>query len=166
MNPARGARALPLIPGLALSAAVALAAVAVQALELRLFGRGWIDAIVLAILIGAAIRSVWTPPASLRPGVEFSARTLLEIAVVLMLTYIASLFFTLRTHKHLYMGDAGEGEPEGAYEDHAPLGRSIGMLVLGLTTSPGQQIPVEYIAVYCLFSLFTLAAVLAIVKRR
>lgn len=84
MNPARGARALPLIPGLALSAAVALAAVAVQALELRLFGRGWIDAIVLAILIGAAIRSVWTPPASLRPGVEFSARTLLEIAVVLL----------------------------------------------------------------------------------
>ncbi|MEW9032383.1 MAG: hypothetical protein AB2404_06605 [Planifilum fimeticola] len=42
----------------------------------------------------------------------------------------------------------------------------VGVLVLGLTTSPGQQIPVEYIAVYCLFSLFTLAAVLAIVKRR
>ncbi|WP_332655272.1 YeiH family protein [Brevundimonas sp.] len=84
MNPARGARALSLIPGLALSAAVALAAVAVQALELRLFGRGWIDAIVLAILIGAAIRSAWTPPASVRPGVEFSARTLLEIAVVLL----------------------------------------------------------------------------------
>ena len=84
MTPARGAQALSLIPGLALSAAVALAAVAVQALELRLFGRGWIDAIVLAILIGAAIRSVWTPPASVRPGVEFSARTLLEIAVVLL----------------------------------------------------------------------------------
>ncbi|HEV3051023.1 MAG TPA: calcium/proton exchanger [Longimicrobium sp.] len=53
----------------------------------------------------------------------------LEICIVLMLTYVASLFFTLRTHKHLYMGDAGEDEPEGAYEDHAPLGRSIGMLV-------------------------------------
>ncbi|MDP3802099.1 YeiH family protein [Brevundimonas sp.] len=76
--------ALSLIPGLIACAMVALAAVAVQALELRLFGRGWIDAIVLAILIGAAIRSVWTPPASIRPGVEFSARTLLEIAVVLL----------------------------------------------------------------------------------
>ncbi|HEU0302369.1 MAG TPA: calcium/proton exchanger [Longimicrobium sp.] len=54
----------------------------------------------------------------------------LEIAVVLMVTYVLSLIFTLRTHKHLYMGDAGEGEPEGAYEDQAPLGRSIGMLVL------------------------------------
>ena len=41
-----------------------------------------------------------------------------------------------------------------------------GVLVLALTTSPGQQIPVEYIAVYCLFSLFTLSAVLAVVKRR
>ena len=81
---ARGAPALSLIPGLLACAAVAVAAVALQALELRLFGRGWIDAIVLAILIGAAIRSIWTPPASLRPGVEFSARTLLEIAVVLL----------------------------------------------------------------------------------
>jgi Ca2+:H+ antiporter len=34
-----------------------------------------------------------------------------EIAVVLFLTYIASLVFTLRTHRHLYAGEAGaEGE--------------------------------------------------------
>ncbi|WP_284221460.1 YeiH family protein [Brevundimonas denitrificans] len=84
MIPARRPGVLTLIPGLAACAAVALAAVAIQALELRLLGRGWIDAIVLAILIGAAIRSVWTPPAAFRPGVEFSARTLLEIAVVLL----------------------------------------------------------------------------------
>ncbi|HYD26189.1 YeiH family protein [Brevundimonas sp.] len=84
MIPARGAPVLSLIPGVALCGAVTLAALAIQALELRLFGRGWIDAIVLAILIGAAVRSVWTPPATLRPGVEFSARTLLEIAVVLL----------------------------------------------------------------------------------
>lgn len=81
---ARPSGALSLIPGLLACAAVAMAAVAVQTLELRLFGRGWIDAIVLAILIGAAVRSVWTPPVALRPGVEFSARTLLEIAVVLL----------------------------------------------------------------------------------
>ncbi len=84
MIPARRASVRSLIPGLLACAAVAVAAVAVQALELRLFGRGWIDAIVLAILIGAAVRSVWTPPAALRPGVEFSARTVLEIAVVLL----------------------------------------------------------------------------------
>jgi uncharacterized integral membrane protein (TIGR00698 family) len=84
MIPARRPGVLALIPGLIACVAVALAAVAVHALELRLFGRGWIDAIVLAILIGAAIRSVWTPPAALKPGVDFSARTLLEIAVVLL----------------------------------------------------------------------------------
>lgn len=76
--------ALSLIPGLIACAVVTAAALAVQALQLRLFGRGWIDAIVLAILIGAAVRSAWTPPALVRPGIEFSARTLLEIAVVLL----------------------------------------------------------------------------------
>ncbi|MBW8303084.1 MAG: putative sulfate exporter family transporter [Brevundimonas sp.] len=81
---ARPSGALSLIPGLLACAAVAVAAVSVQALELRLFGRGWIDDIVLAILIGAAVRSVWTLPAAVRPGVDFSARTLLEIAVVLL----------------------------------------------------------------------------------
>ncbi|NJC40983.1 putative integral membrane protein (TIGR00698 family) [Brevundimonas alba] len=88
MIPARGAPVLSLIPrlapGLIACAVVTLVAVGLQALELRLFGRGWLDAIVLAILIGAAIRSVWTPPDNLRPGIEFSARTLLEIAVVLL----------------------------------------------------------------------------------
>ncbi len=62
------------------------------------------------------------------PGAERNLS--LEIAIVLMATYVASLFFTLRTHKHLYMGDAGETAPEGAHAEHAPLGRSIGMLVL------------------------------------
>lgn len=87
-TPANGrtlaASALALWPGLLLCAAVTGAAVALEALERRLFGRGWLDAVLLAILIGAAIRSLWTPPAALRPGVEFSARTLLEIAVVLL----------------------------------------------------------------------------------
>jgi Ca2+:H+ antiporter len=36
-------------------------------------------------------------------------RTLsLEIAIVLMATYVLSLLFTLRTHRHLYVGAAGE----------------------------------------------------------
>ena len=54
----------------------------------------------------------------------------LEIAIVLMVTYIASLFFTLKTHRHLYMGDSGEAA--ALHEGHTlpPLGRSIGKLVL------------------------------------
>jgi Ca2+:H+ antiporter len=57
-------------------------------------------------------------------------RTLsLEISIVLMATYVASLFFTLRTHRHLYMGDAGETAPEGAHPP-APVKRAVGKLVL------------------------------------
>ncbi|HZG43262.1 MAG TPA: calcium/proton exchanger [Longimicrobium sp.] len=54
----------------------------------------------------------------------------LEIAIVLMVTYVASLFFTLKTHRHLYMGDSGEAA--ALHEGHTlpPLGRSIGKLVL------------------------------------
>ncbi len=84
MIPVRLPPVLSVVPGLIACAVVTGLALAVQALEVDLFGRAWIDGIVLAILIGTAIRSVWTPPASLRPGIEFSARTLLEIAVVLL----------------------------------------------------------------------------------
>ncbi|WP_339914402.1 putative sulfate exporter family transporter [uncultured Brevundimonas sp.] len=75
---------LAVLPGVIACVVVTGLALAVQALEFSLFGRAWIEGIVLAILIGAAIRSVWTPSAALRPGIEFSARTLLEIAVVLL----------------------------------------------------------------------------------
>ncbi|HEY0038356.1 MAG TPA: hypothetical protein VGB66_16780, partial [Longimicrobium sp.] len=48
----------------------------------------------------------------------------LEIAIVLMATYIASLVFTLKTHRHLYMGDAGEDA--SLHEGHTPPPRSPG----------------------------------------
>jgi Ca2+:H+ antiporter len=38
----------------------------------------------------------------------------LEIAIILMTTYILSLVFTLRTHKHLYAGGHGDGESDEA----------------------------------------------------
>ena len=73
-----------LVPGLALTAAVALCAVSLAMLEQRLFGRAWLESLALAILVGAAVRTIWTPDTRWRAGVEFSARTLLEIAVVLL----------------------------------------------------------------------------------
>jgi uncharacterized integral membrane protein (TIGR00698 family) len=73
-----------LVPGLLLCAAVTIAAIALQSLEARLFGRAWLEALVLAILIGTATRTAWTPSAGFLPGIDFSAKTLLEIAVVLL----------------------------------------------------------------------------------
>jgi Ca2+:H+ antiporter len=37
-----------------------------------------------------------------------------EIAVVLLLTYCASLFFTLKTHRSLYVADREQGAPRGS----------------------------------------------------
>lgn len=83
-HPTGPAAALSLIPGFALCVAVTLTAWLAQSFELRLLDRAWVETLVLAILIGAAIRSIWTPPAIMRPGVEFTARTLLEVAIVLL----------------------------------------------------------------------------------
>jgi uncharacterized integral membrane protein (TIGR00698 family) len=71
-------------PGVLLCGAVAAAAVGLQTLEAKLFGRAWLEALVLAILIGTAIRSAWTPCARWKAGVDFSAKILLEVAVVLL----------------------------------------------------------------------------------
>ncbi len=73
-----------LLPGLALCVAVTALAFAASAAEVALFGQAWIEALVLAILIGTAIRTAWTPSARWHPGIGFSAKILLEVAVVLL----------------------------------------------------------------------------------
>ena len=73
-----------IMPGLLLCAVVTLAAIAMQVVEQRLFGRAWLEALVLAILLGTAIRTAWTPSTRWLPGISFSAKTLLEVAVLLL----------------------------------------------------------------------------------
>jgi len=73
-----------LAPGLLLCIAVTLTAMALQAVEERLFGRAWLEALVLAILIGTAVRTAWTPGTRWQSGITFGAKTLLEVAVVLL----------------------------------------------------------------------------------
>jgi Ca2+:H+ antiporter len=62
-------------------------------------------------------------------GVPHEQELSLEIAVVLMATYVLSLFFTLRTHRHLYAGDAGAHAMEEAGVG-ASTGRAIGLLLV------------------------------------
>ncbi|TPG21882.1 putative sulfate exporter family transporter [Sphingomonas koreensis] len=73
-----------IVPGLALCIGVTGAAFALASLEQRLFGSVWLEALVLAILIGTAIRTAWTPHQRWFPGIDFSAKLLLEVAVVLL----------------------------------------------------------------------------------
>ncbi|HSZ52616.1 MAG TPA: putative sulfate exporter family transporter [Caulobacteraceae bacterium] len=84
-NPTRLAhRAAGVAPGLLLCVALAAIAVSLQGLEARLFGRAWLEGLVLAILLGAAVRTVWNPGAQWSGGIRFAAKTVLEIAVVLL----------------------------------------------------------------------------------
>jgi uncharacterized integral membrane protein (TIGR00698 family) len=71
-------------PGLALCAAVTTTAYVTQATEEAMVGKAWVEALAIAILLGAALRSVWVPGTRLQEGIEFSAKHLLEIAVVLL----------------------------------------------------------------------------------
>jgi len=71
-------------PGAALCGAVALIAACLQTVETRFAGQAYLEAIVLAILLGVAIRTAWEPGALWQDGIHFSAKILLEIAVVLL----------------------------------------------------------------------------------
>jgi uncharacterized integral membrane protein (TIGR00698 family) len=77
-------KASQILPGLLLCGGVTLAAFALQAAEARVFGRAWLESLVLAILAGAAVRTAWAPSGRWRPGITFGAKTVLEIAVMLL----------------------------------------------------------------------------------
>ncbi|HEX6938989.1 MAG TPA: calcium/proton exchanger [Longimicrobiales bacterium] len=63
-----------------------------------------------------------------------------EIALVLMVTYVLSLVFTLRTHKHLYVGDAG---PHALEEAGAEVGSTWSALALLLVATAGVAVMSE-----------------------
>ncbi len=71
-------------PGLVLCVGVSAVALGIEHVEASYFGRAWLEALVMAILIGTVIRSLWTPDSRWRSGISFSAKTLLEVAVVLL----------------------------------------------------------------------------------
>lgn len=81
-SPASGA--IGIIPGLVLCGLISAAGYGLQEIELAAARRAWIEALVLAILVGAAVRTIWTPGERWKPGIRFSAKLLLEIAVVLL----------------------------------------------------------------------------------
>ena len=73
-----------LVPGLALCVVITIGAVVLQTVEVGLVGQPYLEALVLAILLGVAIRSAWRPGPRWIPGIEFSAKLLLEVAIVML----------------------------------------------------------------------------------
>ncbi|MCG7393433.1 YeiH family protein [Microvirga sp. ACRRW] len=72
------------LPGLVLCTAISGIAMGLQTMEEHWTGRPWLEALVIAILLGTIVRTAWTPSPRWVPGIGFSAKTLLEIAVVLL----------------------------------------------------------------------------------
>jgi uncharacterized integral membrane protein (TIGR00698 family) len=73
-----------ILPGLALSLAVSAVAIGLEKIEEHYTGKAWLEALVLAILIGTAVRTIFRPGKQFSKGISFSAKLLLEIAVVLL----------------------------------------------------------------------------------
>ena len=73
-----------LLPGMLLCVAITVAAMALQAIEVHFAGEAYLEALVLAILLGVVVRTAWTPPKPFVPGISFSAKFLLECAVVML----------------------------------------------------------------------------------
>ena len=73
-----------LLPGILLSAIVAVIALVIAAAEEHAFGHPVVDGLVIAILIGMLVRTLWAPAAAVEPGVRFVAREVLEVAVLLL----------------------------------------------------------------------------------
>ena len=73
-----------LLPGLLVCLAITGVAQALQAGEEHLTGHPYVEALVLAILLGTAVRTVWVPGARFKAGIAFSAKQVLEVAVTLL----------------------------------------------------------------------------------
>lgn len=72
--------ALGIVPGLALTAAIAAAAFSLRALP----GVSALSPMILAILIGMVFHNVFRTPAIAKPGVAFSLRRVLRLAIILL----------------------------------------------------------------------------------
>ena len=69
---AAGARLL--LPGVLLCIGVTGAATLLKWVEARVLGGTWLEALVLAILVGTAGRTAWTPSARWFAGINFRAK--------------------------------------------------------------------------------------------
>lgn len=71
-------------PGLAVAVVISLIALALERLEIGLIGAPLVDGLVFAILLGTALHTIVGLDDRLGHGVQFAAKIILEIAIVLL----------------------------------------------------------------------------------
>lgn len=72
------------LPGILLCVAITVAARLLEAIETRIVGEPYLEALVLAILLGVALRTVWKPGPVWIPGIHVSAKFVLEFAIAIL----------------------------------------------------------------------------------
>lgn len=83
-----GGRASSLLPGVVLCVAIAVASFGLQWAEVRWLGHPLVEGLVAAIIIGAVVRSTIRLPDRLQAGIDFSAKQVMELAIVLLGTSV------------------------------------------------------------------------------
>jgi uncharacterized integral membrane protein (TIGR00698 family) len=68
------------LPGVALTSAIAVLAQLIQ----RQSGLAALSPLIVAMVLGMALRNVWPPGPRFAPGIKFSVRTILRLAIVLL----------------------------------------------------------------------------------
>jgi len=73
-----------LLPGIVVCILITIAAMLLQRVEVHVVGHPYLEALVLAILIGVAVRTLWAPGPRWQPGIRFSGKFVLEVAIVML----------------------------------------------------------------------------------
>ncbi len=82
-------------------------------------------------VIGLVIPALFHIVAGGTRGMVVERELSLEISIVLIIAYVLSLLFSLRTHRHLYVGQSEPGDNEGSTAAHSMRGAVS--LLLGAT---------------------------------
>src|SRR5262245_56846919 len=86
------AKSMDLLPGILLSILISLVAYGIQFAQEHYFDHPYLEALVIAIVLGAAVRTAWVPGPRWQAGIAFCAKQILEVAVTLL---GASISFSL-----------------------------------------------------------------------
>ena len=78
--------------------------------------------------VGLVVPSIFHLVAGGARGVTVERELSFEISVVLMVAYVLSLLFSLRTHRHLYVGEAGAHTDELSPAGHSS-GKAVALLL-------------------------------------
>ncbi|WP_308720567.1 putative sulfate exporter family transporter [Komagataeibacter xylinus] len=71
-------------PGIVVCLGISVLAIGLERAQAALFGKAWLEALNLALLLGVGLRALWRPTPACQPGISCCARTLLNIAIVLL----------------------------------------------------------------------------------